>query len=120
MIPLSIIGFLLSGLDFNGARAHVQQQVETNIGLRCLKADGIQRSHILTHEFHFPVDLHLSITNSCQARQLQTNVVILINNLPDTRKNIIHQSSMQCKYPNYFQPWEINFSQKAVGDSAGL
>uniref|UniRef100_A0A8C9FCF5 Uncharacterized protein n=1 Tax=Pavo cristatus TaxID=9049 RepID=A0A8C9FCF5_PAVCR len=116
MIPFSIIGFLLRGFDFNdGAHPFGVPFGQTNICLRCLKADGVQCSHILTYKFHFSIDLHLSITNPCQARQLQTNVIILINNLSDTKKNIIHQSCILYKYSNYLQPWEINFSQKAVG-----
>lgn len=109
------IGFSGSEIKRDGAHPFGIPFGQTNVGLGCLKADGIQRSHILTYKLHFPIDLHLSITNPCQARQLQTNIVILINNLSDTRKNIIHQSCIQYKYPNYFHPWEINFSQKAVG-----
>lgn len=138
MVPFPIVGFLLSSFHFNGARAHVQQQVQiaikefhskevhlgvlltphilpllglamreedqaiwlggteikgdrthafgvpfrqTYISLWGLEVDGVQCGYILTLEYDFTIDFHLGIPNPGQARQLQTDVIILINNL---------------------------------------
>lgn len=148
MVPFSIVGFLLSGFHFDGARAHVKQQVQVaikefhgkevhfgvllapsilpllglamgeedqaiglsgaevkgdgthafgvpfgqaDISLWGLKVDGVQRGHVLALENNFTIDFHLGIPDPGQARQLQTNVIILINNLSKA-KQVPHES----------------------------
>lgn len=151
MVPFPIVGFLLSGFHFDGARAHVKQQVQVavkefhgkevhlgvllapsilpllglamseedetvglggtevkgdgthafgvplgqaDISLWGLKVDGVQCGHILTLEYNFAIDFHLGIPNPGQARQLQTDVIILINNLSKA-KQVPYESILQ-------------------------
>lgn len=156
MVPFPIVGFLLSGFHFDGARAHVKQQVQVAIqefhgkevhfgvllapnilpllglamseedqavglggaevkgdgthafgiplgqayiSLGGLKVDGVQRGHILTLEYNFPIDFHLGIPNPGQARQLQTDVIIFINNLSKA-KRVPYESILQTNHPS--------------------
>uniref|UniRef100_A0A8C8YSF4 Uncharacterized protein n=1 Tax=Prolemur simus TaxID=1328070 RepID=A0A8C8YSF4_PROSS len=156
VVPFPIIGFLLSGLHFDGARAHVKQQVQVaiqelhgkevyfcvllaprilpllgfsmskedqaiglsgaevegdgahtfsvplgqaDVSLRGLKVDGVQRSHILTLEHNFAIDFHLGVPNPGQARQLQTDVIILINNLSKAKQKC-HMNQSCKSYPS--------------------
>lgn len=151
MVPFPIIGLLLSGFYFNGAWAHVQQQVQiaikefhskevhlgvllapnilpllgfamseedqaiwlggtevegdgthafgvpfgqTYVSLWGLEVDRVQCGHILTLEYNFPVDFHLGIPNPGQTRQLQTDVIILVNNLSKA-KQVPYESILQ-------------------------
>lgn len=84
----------LSGAEVKGDGAHAFGVPfgQADVSLRGLKVDGVQCSHILTLEYNFPVDFHLGVPNPGQARQLQTDVIILINDLSKANKCHMNQS----------------------------
>uniref|UniRef100_A0ABI7YBF7 Uncharacterized protein n=1 Tax=Felis catus TaxID=9685 RepID=A0ABI7YBF7_FELCA len=67
---------------------------QTDVRLWGLEVDGVQCGHILTLEYNLPIDLHLGVPNPGQARQLQTDVIILINNLSKA-KQVPYESILQ-------------------------
>uniref|UniRef100_A0A2K6JWX0 Uncharacterized protein n=2 Tax=Rhinopithecus TaxID=542827 RepID=A0A2K6JWX0_RHIBE len=175
MVPFPIIGFLLSGFHFDGARAHVKQQVQvaikelhgkevyfcvllapsilpllglsmseedqaiglsgtevkgdgahtlsvplrqTDVSLWGLEVDGVQCGHILTLKHNFAIDFHLGIPNSGQARQLQTDVIILINNLSKAKQKChVNQSCKQYLSITHWAPGKMT-QEEASGHSS--
>ena len=86
----------LSGAKVKGDRAHAFgiPLGQADVSLWGLKVDGVQCSHILTLEYYLTIDLHLGVPNPGQARQLQTDVIILINNLSKV-KQVPYESILQ-------------------------
>uniref|UniRef100_A0A8D2DJS0 Uncharacterized protein n=1 Tax=Sciurus vulgaris TaxID=55149 RepID=A0A8D2DJS0_SCIVU len=175
VVPFPVIGFLLSGFHFDGAGAHVKQQVQiaiekfhskevnfcvlltpsilsllglavseedqaiglsgaevkgdrahsfgvplgqADVSLWGLKVDGVQCGHILTLEYNFTIDFHFCVPNPCQTRQLQTDVIILINNLSKV-KHTCHMNQSCKQYPSitHWAP-RTNIQEEASGHNS--
>lgn len=58
-----------------------------------LKCDGVQSGHVFTFEGHSPVDLHLGIALLCQPGQLESHIVVFVDNLHWNQKNKSYYSN---------------------------
>jgi len=54
---------------------------EADVGLGCLKRNGVQSGHVLTLVGHLALDLHLGVQESSHSGQLEADVIVFIHHL---------------------------------------
>uniref|UniRef100_A0A4W3GCI5 Uncharacterized protein n=1 Tax=Callorhinchus milii TaxID=7868 RepID=A0A4W3GCI5_CALMI len=75
------VGFGGAEVEGDGARLLGVPPGQRDVGLGGLEGHGVQRCHVLAPENQVTVDLHLGVPLLGQPRQLQLEVIVLVDHL---------------------------------------